>query len=419
MVRMGFTGSRTLRGAASAFAMALTLAGGALGGAALIATPAAAQEYTKNFIAVYQPVAEIVNAEGGDLNAARAQLDAVQAAIGSEDDRNAAGSLTLNIGTKLSDKALQRRGLEMMLQSGKVAPEQQAQFQFFVGNLAYDANDYAAARTALQAAYDAGYREQDVRPIIAESYFGEGQNQQGIAYIEQLVAEQRAAGEPVNENLIRRALRFAYEGNDAAKATELSALLITNNPTTESWKQGLQVVNAMVDLEPQAQLDLLRLMLATDTLSDRREFVTYIEAADVRVMSNEVQRVLAKGLQQGIFSASDDYYSEVKRLADQRAPIDQREAPALVTEARGSGQGNAAQSAGDVQLSLADYALAEEMYKLAVEKGVADRDRALTRMGIAQAMQGKAADAKATLEQVSGARAPVARMWMAYADTKA
>lgn len=419
MVRMGFTGSRTLRGAASAFAMALTLAGGALGGAALIATPAAAQEYTKDFIKVYQPVAEIVNAEGGDLNAARGQLDGVYAAISSEDDRNAAGSLTLNIGTKLEDRSLQRRGLEMMLQSGKVAPEQQAQFQFFVGNLAYDANDYAAARTALQAAYDAGYREQDVRPTIAESYFSEGQTQQGIQYVEQLIAEQQAAGEPVNEQLIRRALRFAYEGQDAAKATDLSALLIATNPTKESWQQGLQVVNAMVDLEPQAQLDLLRLMMATDTLSDRREFATYIEAADVRVMSNEVQRVLAKGLQQGIFTAGDDYYSEVKRLADQRAPIDQREAPALVSEARSAADGSAAMSAGDVQLSLADYAQAEEMFKLAVEKGVTDRDRALTRLGIAQAMQGKSAEAKTTLEQVSGARAPVARMWTVYADTKA
>jgi len=419
MVRMGFTGSRTLRGAASAFAMALTLAGGALGGAALIATPAAAQEYTKNFVAVYQPVAEIVGAEGGDLNAARSQLDGIYAAIGSEDDRNAAGSLTLNIGTKLSDKSLQRRGLEMMLQSGKVAPEQQPQFQWFVGNLAYDAKDYAAARTALQGAWDAGYREEDPRPIIAESYFGEGQPQQGIAYIKELVAEQQAAGQPVNENLIRRALKFAYEGNQTAEATDLSALLVTTNPTAESWTQGLQVVNAMVDLEPQAQLDLLRLMAATDSLSDRREYVTYIEAADVRVMSNEVQRVLAKGLQKGIFSASDDYYSEVKRLADQRAPIDQRDAPGLVADARSAAQGNAAMNAGDVQLSLADYAQAEQMFQLAVEKGVTDRDRALTRLGIAQAMQGKAAEAKATLEQVSGARAPVARMWMAYADTKA
>ena len=419
MVRMGFTGSRTLRGAASAFAMALTLAGGALGGAALIATPAAAQEYTKKFVDVYQPVATIVSTEGGDLNAARGQLEGVYAAIGSEDDRNAAGSLTLNIGTKLSDKTLQRRGLELMLQSGKVAPEQQAQFQFFVGNLAYDANDYAAARTALQAAYDAGYREQDVRPIIAESYFGEGQNQQGIDYIEKLVAAQQAAGEPVNENLIRRALRFAYEGKDAAKATELSALLISTNPTAESWKQGLQVVNAMVDLEPQAQLDLLRLMLVTDALSERSEFVTYIEAADVRVMSNEVQRVLAKGLEKGIFTASDDYYSELKRLADQRAPIDAREAPGLVTEARSAAQGNAAQGAGDVQLSLADYAQAEAMYQLSLEKGVTDRDRNLTRLGIAQAMQGKSAEAKATLQQVAGARAPVARMWIAYAGTKA
>jgi tetratricopeptide (TPR) repeat protein len=270
----------------------------------------------------------------------------------------------------------------------------------------------------LQAAYDAGYREEDVRPTIAESYFSGGETQQGIDYVKKVVAEEQAAGRPVNEQMIRRALRFAYEGQMADQATELSALLVTSNPTQESWKQGLQVVNAMVDLEPQAQLDLLRLMLATDALSERREYVTYIEAADVRVMSNEVQRVLAKGLQAGIFTASDDYYSEVKRLADQRAPIDQREAAGLATEARGEAQGTGAQGAGDVQMSLADYAQAEAMYQLALEKGGVDRDRNLTRLGIAQAMQGKAAEAKATLQQVSGPRAAVARMWMAYADTK-
>jgi hypothetical protein len=59
------------------------------------------------------------------------------------------------------------------------------------------------------------------------------------------------------------------------------------------------------------------------------------------------------------------------------------------------------------------------MFQLALEKGGVDRDRVLTRLGIAQANQGKGDAAKATLAQVSGARAPVARMWSAYVDSRA
>ncbi|MBC7158433.1 MAG: hypothetical protein H5U21_00065, partial [Porphyrobacter sp.] len=57
---------------------------------ALLESPAAAQSqprYSRGFIAAYQPVAEIVAAEGGDYAAARAQLEAVHAAIENDDDR--------------------------------------------------------------------------------------------------------------------------------------------------------------------------------------------------------------------------------------------------------------------------------------------------------------------------------------------
>ena len=56
---------------------------------------------------------------------------------------------------------------------------------------------------------------------------------------------------------------------------------------------------------------------------------------------------------------------------------------------------------------------------MALQKGVTDRDRALTRLGIAQAQQGKKAEARASFEQVGGTRTPVARMWTAFAESRA
>ena len=129
--------------------------------------------------------------------------------------------------------------------------------------------------------------------------------------------------------------------------------------------------------------------------------------------------MLAAGLQAGVFNTSEEYYGEIKRIVDQRAPEDRRDAPGLATEARSAANGAAAQNAGDVFLSLGSWAEAEEMYAMALQKGVPDRDRALTRLGIAQAQQGKKAEAKATFGQVGGARVPVARMWTAFVESRA
>jgi len=194
---------------------------------------------------------------------------------------------------------------------------------------------------------------------------------------------------------------------------------VASAPTQTNWQRGLQVVNALSELDVQARLDLLRLMHATNALSSRQEYEGYIAAADPRIMSNEVARVLDAGVQAGILASGDEYYNEVKGIVDQRAPQDRRDAPGLASEARSAATGTPAQNAGDVFLSLGSWAEAEEMYAMALQKGVPDRDRALTRLGIAQAQQGKKAEAKATFAQVGGARVPVARMWTAYVESRA
>ena len=100
--------------------------------------------------------------------------------------------------------------------------------------------------------------------------------------------------------------------------------------------------------------------------------------------------------------------------------VDRSEAPALAAEARtAAGTGRDALNAGDVFLSLGSYAEAEEMFALGLEKGGADRDRLLTRLGIAQVHQGKYAEARETFGQVAGERTAVARMWTAYIESRA
>jgi hypothetical protein len=413
-------------GLGTRLALAAVLAGGMAFGSTALSAPAFAQDkkggtpaYSKAFVEAYQPVATMVNAEGADYAAAKAQLPTVMAAVANEADRNAAGQLALLLGNKLSDKALQRQGLETMLQSGQVPAEQVGQFQFFVGSLAYEAKDWAAARTALQAAVDAGYTQDDPRPLIAETYFSGGQQAEGVRYLADLIKERQAAGQQVPDNWLLRGLKAAYEGKLTQQANEYSAMLVKNNPTEQNWVNSLQVIASVNQLDPQAQLDLLRLMRETGALKQKQEFAAYIDAADPRRMANEVLAVLDEGVAAGAFTQSDPLYTQAKALAGDRAAADRKEAPGLVDDARSSSSGVTAQGAGDVFFSFGSYAEAADMYQVALEKGVKDREMVLTRLGIAQAKAGELDKARASLTQIAGSRAPVAKMWLAYIDTKA
>ena len=76
-------------------------------------------------------------------------------------------------------------------------------------------------------------------------------------------------------------------------------------------------------------------------------------------------------------------------------------------------------AAGDAFISYDDPAKAEAFYQIAMTKPGVDMGRVLTRLGIAQADQGKYADAQATFAKVEGVRKPIAQLWLIYVTQKA
>lgn len=403
----------------SGLAMAIALAGGTVMASAVLAPVAVAQDYSDAFVELYSPVADVVNAEGGDVNSVVGQFPAIIAAAVTPDDKFAVGNLILIAGNKLNSPAFQRQGLELQLSSGKVAPASLGMFNWYVGNLAFQAGDHLAARTALQAAAAAGYTEGDITALIAETYYEVEDIPAGVAYVLQATQARLAAGGEVPQQWLLRGLQASYGANMANEATELSLLLVTLHTTRQNWLNALQVTNALGDFDDQAQLDVLRLMRLTGAITDEAEYVQYIEAADPRIMSNEVADVLAEGLAAGEFNTGDEYYIGVKDIVDSRMAGDRTDAAGMVRDARADATGRDALLAGNLLYSLDDFAGAEEMFAMAASKGGADTQTALTRQGIAQIRQGNHAAAIATLAQVSGPRANVARFWSAFAQTQA
>ena len=80
----------------------------------------------------------------------------------------------------------------------------------------------------------------------------------------------------------------------------------------------------MNPMDGPVQLDFLRLMRAADALTQRAEYVRYIEEADPRVMSNELDDVLAEGVMAGHFDTSGDTSTDEAYAVDDTYSLDGR-----------------------------------------------------------------------------------------------
>lgn len=413
------------RVAASRLAFAVALAATGAAGLTLAATPAYAQKkkeqpaapkpsYSKEFVAVYQPIAKMLN-ENGDLAAVKPQLPTLIAASQSADEKLATGQVVVNIGAKTNDPALQRQGLDLMLDSGKAPATDVARLAFAAAQLAYNAKDWAAARTRAQQAIAAGYTG-DAELLMAETHFAEGQAPQGLDLLDKAFARKIAAGQPIPESWIKRAVAQSYQAKLDAQAMKFAGMYAQYYPSPASWGDAIAIQRNLRGYDGHDLLDLLRLGARADALRNERDYVDYITAADPRRLPGETQRIIEAGVAAGRLKANDVFVSEARGIAAGRVKADTADLPGLERDARAATSTAAtAMAAGDAFLSYQQPAKAEEFYRLALARPGVDAPRVMTRLGIAQLDQGKVAEAQATFAKVEGARQAIAQLWSIYA----
>ncbi|WP_374588108.1 hypothetical protein [Novosphingobium sp.] len=368
-------------------------------------------------------------------DAARAKYDAAIAALGTvvaaenqavenaftaattPDDKFVAGQLGLTLGQLSLDKKMQRRGLQSMVDSGKVAAADAAKFNYYIGGLAFDSRDYAGARAAFQAAIAGGYTEGGIDGLLADSYFNDNQVAEGLKVLNAAIAKRGAAAP---EDWIRKGIVVSYKAKLAPEAVAFSNKLVEGYPTKENWALAIAVIRDMSQFQNQEQLDLMRLMDRTASWSEARDYFEYIQAADPRRLPAEALKVIDLGIASGKLQASDVSVSDARNIASGRIAADKASLVGLERDARAaSGSAATAMAGGDAFLSYGDAAKAEALYQIALSKPGVDAPRVLTRLGIAQTDLGKTAEAQATFAKVTGLRAPIAALWSAYAKSKA
>ncbi len=342
-------------------------------------------------------------------------------------DRLIFGDWQRQTGGWSGDNALQAKGLQNMLDSGQLQPAMVPTVSAILGQIAYVSKDYPTAIKVLAPMMSLATVDDTVPQMLAEAYTSSGQPTQGLTALKTAIAARNAAGKVAPEEWYTRGNRIAYTSKLNVESTEWALLLVAAYPSPINWLGATQLVrNGSTNFGQPEELDVSRLMDQTGALKleakyVEREYVAYLQAIDARRFPGEAVRIAEQGIATGALKADDTFVKDSLAQARPRLAADKASLAGLSKEAAAAPSGKVAANAADTLLSYGDAAKAAEIYTLALSKGGidAEKDRVLTRLGIAQVEEGKYADAKATLAKVAGPRAAIAHLWAIYADQKA
>lgn len=455
------------KGFASGLALAVALASGGVIASAAFAVPASAQsdapQYSKNFgKAAQQASANLnavrakpeVDAEVNNLIAAskklqaatdnagiaagkaemqaigtriqgmvageRRELETLAAQAQSPDEKYTAGEFLAFIGAFSYDQETRIKGLKLKLDSGTVKPETLAQSWIDLAQLYYDTNRRDEAHNAFDAAYKAGNLEAAI--YAADAYFKSNRVAAGLDYLDGLIAARIAAGQDVPLTWYGTGLTQSRTLADGARIGHWAGLYAARGNTPEAWNASIATVLGSSSYGLAEQLDAYRLMKRTGALLTEASYVGYLNAAMGKAgvaYPGEVVTIAQAAQASGKITRDPGFVNNALTTARGLQTQDKASLPALASDARKGANGQDALASGDAYLSYEMAPQAEEMYALALSKGGVDNDLALTRLAIAQADQGKYAEARANFAKVSGTRAPIAAIWLAYVDSKA
>lgn len=384
---------------------------------------APAQNYTEAFVKAYQPVDTALKAPGASVPTLKPQILALVPLASTPDDQLALGGMMYNAGITGKDFPLQLQGAEMMLASGKVKPEEAGRFSVVAFQISSELKQYDKARGFLQKAIDSNYTTPtttlaDLKLNMAESYFSEQRFAEGLKYLSDAIAAQKAAGQPVDAKWYRRGVSVAYTNEVVPQVYEFVQNWVSDYPTADNWRDAVNLTRNLNDYEGAVLLDLLRLGKKVGTLKEKNDYVFYIEAADPRRLPSEVKAVIEEASEKGVIPrGTDSWVDEQYKVVNGLVAQDRAALPSLERDANApTAKLRTIIAAGDTFLSYGEYAKAAGFYERSLSLPDVDRNLSLTRLGIAHIGAGNAQAAREAFAKVEGVRGPIAMLWSAYSN---
>lgn len=229
-------------------------------------------------------------------------------------------------------------------------------------------------------------------------------------------AAEQAGRRPDEGELLRLADAQQRTGNTAGYVATLEKLVL-DYPKKEYWSAFLARLPRKAGFSQRYDIDVMRLRLATGTLTKTDEYMELAQLALQAGLPAEALRVIDQGYKSGALGTGAEAPRHqrlrelaLKHLADAKASLG-----AQAAEAAAEKDGDQLVKIGYAYVSIGEVDKGLQLMQQGIAKGGLKRpDEARLRLGMAQLQSGKnRAQALATLRSVKGSdgTADIARLW--------
>ena len=323
---------------------------------------------------------------------------------------------------RAGDNATTIQALESVY--GKVSGAEQGQIAEQIASAHAAARDNAKAHQWAQKAQAAGNNSASLRQL--QAYLQGASGDYGAIAKEAAAAvsaAEQAGHRPDEGDLLRLADAQLRSGNSAGQANTLEKLLF-NYPKKDYWAIYLARLPRKSGFSDRFSLDVMRLKLATGSLSKTDEFMEMSQLALQAGLPAEGKAIIDKGFANGALGtgAEAERHKRLRDLANKqeaegKASIDQRAAAAAANK-----DGNDLVNIGYAYVTMGQTDKGILLIEQAIAKGGLKRpEDAKLRLGLALLQGGKnKARMVQTLRSVQGAdgAADLGRLWALHANSQ-
>src|SRR3546814_2374470 len=89
---------------------------------------------------------------------------------------------------------------------------------------------------------------------------------------------------------------------------------IGDYPSATNWRDAINIARNLNTFEVGEMLDLLRLSFRVGAMTEKFEYIEYVEAADARRLPKEVETVIQHGYAKGRISKDDIFVADSLRV---------------------------------------------------------------------------------------------------------
>ncbi len=354
--------------------------------------------------------------QGADWAPVRALLPAAQAAAQGNDAKYLVARVELSIAVGTNDIGAQERAIATLLASPSTLPNEAATYRGLQDNIlnrraetAFAANDFATAERIYRQLLQANPNDQRLRNNLRIIQERSGNTAGALQSLMQEIQAAEAGGGRASEDLYQRAWRIPAGANRRTEAWTGLQRLLRHYPSPANWRLAMDFARQSAGQDSDLLLDIYRFARVAN-LVQSNEYPGFVQNLYDAGLPGETKAVIdAAG---GTVALPD--FARIVRVTNDRINQDRSGLAGEIRDARSAATGRNARRVADALFGYGRYAEAVELYRLALTKGGEDPNLVNTRLGATLASAGQRAEAETALRAVTGPRAEVAALWLAW-----